>query len=73
MGIQEIVAAIIDSIVLTDVDAIRAFKALGKNVRFVTRQDARELATHDPRSIWQQISDGQALFLRQGQELFRAV
>ena len=48
MGMKEIVAAVVDSVIITDTARIDAYAVLGKNVRYVSRWAARQMADRDP-------------------------
>ena len=73
MDMQEIVAAIVDSVITTDVASIRALQSLGKTVRYVSRRDAKQLAAQEPSDCWRELALSKTLYLRQGSVLFRAV
>ena len=73
MGIQEIVAVIVDSTVMRDIAKISALKLLGHSIQYISRHDARERATLEPFSPWLELSKAETIYLRQGKELFRAV
>jgi hypothetical protein len=71
MDVQEIVAAIIDSLVTTDVRTIDAFKSLGKHVIFVTRREARLRADRERSDCWGALAIAPTLYVKHDGILFR--
>ena len=63
MGMKEIVAAVVDSVIITDASTIDALAALGKHVRYVSRREVQRLAVDAPNS-WGNLAAARALYVQ---------
>ncbi len=72
MEFDEIVGAVIDSNkIISNLESINACRALGYDVRFVTRKDAQLRAQSDPSGEWSAMANGRTLFFTKDGALYR--
>ena len=72
MNLQEIVGAIVDSVIITtDPARIDASKTFGRDVRYITRCEAKQRALAEPSPDWLRLAIAQTLFLCNDGALYR--
>ena len=72
MGMKQIVAAVVDSVIITDTARIDAYAVLGRDVRYVSRREARRLAIYDPQQ-WAKLAVARTLYLIFEGQLLRSI